>query len=425
MWWWRETLRSLSNNSRRREANGLAARIAVRPSISGVTRKRVIVMGFMAGCPIAGVIWQHIHYIVGLQRLGHEVFYVEDSARLPYDPSSGEITNSYRYACETLARLAAEFGFENRWAFCARYLPDEDCMGLPKARLRDLYAHADAILNVCGTQELNADLAQSERILYVESDPGVEQIKVDQRESAALEYLARHHALFTFGENVGDPSFPVPTHEFRWIATRQPVVTDFWHAATPPDAAAVFTTIANWNTSGLKDIEWRGEKYIWSKSFEFLRFMDAPLRAKEPFEIATTIKDPATAHNFRDHGWRLADPEQLSLDHHQYRDYVRRSKGEFTVAKDQYVRLRTGWFSDRSACYLAAGRPVITQQTGFTRQFGGNRGLFAFETLDEIAEAVRAINADPLLHQRAAFEIAAEYFEATQVLATLLDRAGI
>jgi len=113
------------------------------------------------------------------------------------------------------------------------------------------------------------------------------------------------------------------------------------------------------------------------------------------------------------------------MDHHQYRRYVQQSKGEFTVAKDQYVRLRTGWFSDRSACYLAAGRPVITQQTGFTRRFGGNRGLFAFETGAEIAEAVRAINADRALHERAAFEIAAEYFEATKVLAALLGSAGI
>jgi hypothetical protein len=392
-----------------------------------VNRKRIVVMGFMAGCPIAGVIWQHIHYIAGLQRLGHEVFYVEDSARLPYDPSSGEITNSFRYAVETLRRLAAEFGFEDRWTFCARYLPDEDCIGMPKKMLRDLYAHADAILNVCGTQELNDDLAKSERILYVESDPGVEQIKVDQKEPAALDYLTRHRALFTFGENVGQPSFPVPSHQFRWHPTRQPVVTEFWRdRAAHADPAAVFTTVANWNTSGLKDIEWRGEKYLWSKSLEFLRFIDAPRVAGETFEIATTIKDASTAARFHTHGWRLANPEPLSLDHHQYRDYLQRSKGEFTVAKDQYVRLHTGWFSDRSACYLASGRPVITQETGFTQHFGGDgRGLFAFATREEIAEAVRAINAERALHQRAAFEIAAEYFEATKVLAALLDRAGV
>lgn len=389
-----------------------------------MNRKRIVVMGFMAGCPIAGVVWQHIHYIVGLQRLGHEVFYIEDSARLPYDPQTYEVTNDYTFAAETLRRLAAQFGFEDRWAFCARYLANEDCIGLPKARLVELYRTADAILNVCGAQEMNDDLLQSERILYVESDPGVEQIRVDSGEPGRAEYLARHRSLFTFGENIGRPEFAVPTHQFQWLPTRQPVVTDFWKTETPPPAG-VFTSVANWNTSGIKDIAWRGETYLWSKSLEFLKFIEAPKRAGETFELATTIREAATVEQFRANGWRLARPDEISLRHELYREYLQRSKGEFTVAKDQYVRLRTGWFSDRSACYLAAGRPVITQETGFTRLYGGQRGLFAFNTLDDIAEAVRQVNADYALHSRAAFEIAAEHFEATKVLASLLDRAGV
>ena len=382
-------------------------------------------MGFMASCPIAGVVWQHIHYIVGLQRLGHEVYYIEDSARLPYDPTVFEITNDYGYALKNLARLAAQFGFDHRWAFCARYLPGEPCHGLTMAQVRDLYRTADAILNVCGTQEMNADLLASERILYVESDPGVEQILVDKGDPKPIEYLARHHTLFTFGENIGGPEFPVPLHQFQWLPTRQPVVTDFWKTDAPPPAGAVFTTIANWNTSGLKDLEWRGERYLWSKSLEFLKFIDAPQRAGEPFELATTIRDAATVERFQANGWRLSNPDQISLEHDLYVDFIRGSKGEFTAAKDQYVRLNTGWFSDRTACYLAAGRPAITQETGFTRHYGGGRGLFAFTTIEEIGEAVRAINADYAAHSRAAYEIAAEHFEATKVLASLLDRAGV
>lgn len=388
-------------------------------------RKKVVVMGFMAGCPIAGVIWQHIHYIVGLQRLGHDVYYIEDSARLPYDPSTAEITNDYGYAVATLARLAEEFAFKEHWAFCARYLPSEECIGLPRSRLAELYREADAILNVCGTQELNDDLLQSERILYVESDPGVEQIKVDQGESAALHYLEKHRALFTFGENVGTPDFPVPSHQFQWLPTRQPVVTDLWKTSAAPAEGAVFTSVANWNTSGLKDIAWRGEKYLWSKSLEFLRFLEAPRRAGEMFELATTIGDAAIMQSFFANGWRITRPDELSVAPQLYRDYVRGSKGEFTVAKDQYVRLRTGWFSDRSACYLAAGRPVITQQTGFTENYGGERGLFAFQSIDEIAEAVARINADYQSHSRAAYEIAVAHFEATNVLHSLLERAGV
>ncbi len=382
-------------------------------------------MGFAAGCPIAGVIWQHIHYIVGLQRLGHEVYYIEDSARLPYNPVTYEITDDYSYAAGILDRLAREYGFDGRWSFCARYLPEIPCAGMPLGKVTQLYRDADAILNVCGSQEFNEDLLKSDRILYVESDPGVEQIKVDKGETSTIEYLKAHRALFTFGENIGGPEFPVPLHGFRWLPTRQPVVTDLWKTASPPAPGAVFTSVANWNTSGKKDIEWRGDKYLWSKSLEFLKFIEAPKRAGEEFELATTINDGSLREKFAANGWRFTDPGPMSISYDDYREYLRNSKGEFTAAKDQYVRLRTGWFSDRTACYLASGRPAITQETGFTRHYGGAKGLFAFQTLEEIGEAVRAINADYASHSRAAFEVAKEYFEAEKVLRDLLEKAGV
>src|SRR5207249_9730945 len=176
------------------------------------------------------------------------------------------------YAAETLAKLAAQFGFERRWSYCARFLPAHDCAGLPKKRIAQLYRDADAILNVCGAQEFNDDLLKSDRHIYVESDPGVEQIKIDQGVKSTIDYLSRHHALFTFGENVGTKKFPVPRHGFKWHATRQPIVTHLWKTNRVPKRAAVFTSIANWSTSGLKDITWRGRRYLWSKSREFLRF---------------------------------------------------------------------------------------------------------------------------------------------------------
>jgi hypothetical protein len=212
----------------------------------------------------------------------------------------------------------------------------------------------------------------------------------------------------------------------KWLPTRQPIVTDLWKTVRRPGTAAVFTSVANWSTSGLKDVEWRGEKYLWSKSREFLRFVAAPERADETFELATDIKDDKTREKFLGNGWRFRLPHDLSADYRLYRDYIRRSKGEFTVAKDQYVRLNTGWFSDRSGCYLAAGRPVIIQETGFTKAFGAHRhGLIAFRSLGEIAEAVKEINADYTRHSLAAREIASQFFEAEKVLRSLLERAGI
>ncbi len=388
-------------------------------------KKKIIVMGFMAGCPIAGVVWQHVHYIVGLQRLGHEVYYIEDSARLPYDPVAYEVNESYRYAAKILDQLAREFGFEGRWAYCARYLKTPECAGLPLSKVRELYLEADAILNVCGAQEMNEDLLKSDRMIYVESDPGVEQMKIDNDGGRVPEYLKQHHALFTFGELVGTPDFAVPTHGVRWLPTRQPVVTDFWRTDGAPRPGARFTSVANWNTSGRKDVVWRGSNYLWSKSLEFLKFVEAPVRSGEPFELATEIKDEHALKRFQANQWEFTDPNPISIHMHQYCDYLRGSKGEFTVAKDQYVRLNTGWFSDRTACYLACGRPAITQETLFTKMYGGEKGLLAFKTLDDIAEAVRSINLDYAAHCKAAYEIAAEVFEATKVLDSLLKRAGI
>src|SRR5437588_6093819 len=263
-------------------------------------RKRIVVMGFMGSMPIAGVIWQHVHYVVGLRRLGHDVYYIEDSARLPYDPKKQEITEKFTYASTILARLAREFDFQDRWAFCARYLKGNPTSGLALKKIRQLYRDADAILNICGAQEFNDDLLKSDRLIYVESDPGVEQIKVDKGTRSTIDYLKRHRALFTFGENVGTKKFPVPLHGFKWLPTRQPVVIDLWKTLRLPDRRAFFTSVANWSTSGLKDINWRGKKYLWSKSLEFLKFISAPKKSGEMFELSTNISDRPTREKFED-----------------------------------------------------------------------------------------------------------------------------
>lgn len=390
-----------------------------------MSRKKIVVLGFMGGCPIAGVIWQHIHYIVGLQRLGHEVWYVEDGLRYPYDPEAYTITEDFSYAARTLERLASQYGFENRWCFCARYGEEPKTAGLDIAQLRALYRDCDAALNICGSHDLNDDLLSVRRLIYVESDPGVEQIKIDLGDTAARDYLSHHAVLFTFGEAVGTERFSVPLHGLEWHPTRQPVVTDLWNTGVLPEIGAVYTSICNWSTSGKKDIEWRGSNYLWSKSLEFLKFVEAPRRCGETFELATDIKEEGERQRFLHNEWRLVDPHSLSIDWDRYREYIRGSKGEFTVAKDQYTRLHTGWFSDRSACYLAAGRPVITQETGFTEFYGGDEGLLSFRNMDDIVAAAESVRADYPRHAHAALEIAREYFEAEKVLASLLARAGV
>ena len=391
------------------------------------SKHKIIVLGFMGACPIAGVIWQVIHYIVGLQRLGHDVYYVEDSGRAPYyDPLAYTLTEDTTYAVNVLVRLAGEFGFADKWAFSSRYRTREETLGpLSRAQVNQLYRDADAVLNICGANELHEDVLLSNRLVYVESDPGVEQIRVDRAERATIDFLSHYSALFTFGENIGRPEFSVPLHGLRWLPTRQPIVLDFWKTDDRPASNAVFTSIANLATGNKKDVQWRGETYFWNKLPEFERFLLAPKKAGEDFELAANFPDAELASRFRGAGWRSISPDAMSIDFHDYATYVKSSKGEFTVAKDQYVRLNTGWFSDRSACYLAAGRPVITQQTGFTRLYGGREGLFSFESMDDIVTAVESINADYRHHSCAAEAIAREWFDSNKVLNSMLSRIGL
>jgi hypothetical protein len=200
------------------------------------------------------------------------------------------------------------------------------------------------------------------------------------------------------------------------------VVLDWWENGQQPGKC--FTTIANWRQTG-KDLEWNGKIYIWSKHNEFLKFLGVPGRVGGCLELALSNVDGDAITLLKSHGWRVVDSVALSRDIFSYRDYVQSSRGEFTVAKDQYVRLNSGWFSDRSACYLAAGRPVITQNTGFGTVLPVGEGLFAFDTLEEIVAAFEGIQSDYDRHSRAATTIAQDYFRAETILAKLLQDLGL
>jgi hypothetical protein len=200
------------------------------------------------------------------------------------------------------------------------------------------------------------------------------------------------------------------------------VLLDLWTNSESHGGEA-YTTITTWRNKG-KDIVYLGDTYYWTKDREFENFLDLPLRRNVAFELSTRV-DHDTRSKLHRHRWCLSESVDISTDMVRYRKYIQDSRAEFTVARDQYVRPNTGWFSDRSACYLAAGRPVITQQTGFTDHYGNNGGLFAFKSLGEIAGAVREINADYRQQSRAARAVACEFFEAEKVLRELLDRAGV
>ncbi len=392
-------------------------------------RKKIVVLGFMGSMPVAGVIWQHVHYIVGLQKLGHDVYYIEDTGRYPYDPIAFQPSEDYSYAAKTLKKLSERFGFEGKWGFCARFKDPIEMAGLDWTEMLQLFREADCALNICGSHRVLEEYGVIKNLIYVESDPGVEQIKVDQGDEECIKHLRRHHHLFTFGELIGTEDFPVPLHGMKWMPTRQPVVTEIWstgqanHSFNP--AVKRFTTICNWSTAGHKDIEWRGSSYLWSKATEFMRFVSAPVEAGEEFELATDLKTDEEKGVFERSNWHITSPHDMSMDITTYRDFILNSKAEFTCAKDQYVRLNTGWFSDRSACYLAAGKPVITQETGFSKIYGHGTGLFSFSDIHEIREAVQTINKDYHKQSKAASKLGKQLFEAQVVLTQLLSDAYV
>jgi hypothetical protein len=206
------------------------------------------------------------------------------------------------------------------------------------------------------------------------------------------------------------------------------VVLDWWRPPRRrrPGAGGPlrFTTVANWRQRD-KDVQWQGRRLGWSKHERFELVLDLPRRSRQRFELALAAVDAAALARLGDHGWRVVDAVALSRELGPYRNYVWASSAEFTVAKEQNVRLRSGWFSDRSACYLAAGRPVVTEDTGFDRVLPTGRGLFAFRTVEDVLGAVDAIAGDPAGHAAAAREIAHAHFAAERVLGQLLDRAGV
>ncbi len=384
------------------------------------TKGKIIVFGILFWYPLAGVTYQFLHYLLGLRRLGYDPYYVEDSARWVYDPEINDFNSDPSGNIARVVPVLEAYGFSGHWAFRSHGARDA-CYGISEGELDQLYRDADAFLNVTGAQELRDEHVAIPRRIYVETDPVASQIKVAQGDEKVIAALADHPMHFTFGENLGAPDCGVPVERFRWQPTRQPIALDLWDNELSP--GPVYTTVATWRNKG-NDLVYGDETYYWSKHREFLKILDLPHRSAVPLELAMSITG-TERQLLEEHGWRIRDAARVSGDMDRYGCYIRGSRGEFTVAKDQNIRLRSGWFSDRSACYLAAGRPVVTQETGFSNILPTGRGLFAFKTIDDVLEAFESIENNYPAHCRAARDIAAEYFAADRVLGSLLTRAGL
>jgi hypothetical protein len=385
-----------------------------------MTRRRVLVLHFAGQMPLAGIAWQAMHYVLGLERLGYEAWYIEDGGANPYDPRQNSVVMECDYNVGFVRRMMERYGLGDRWAYWDAI--NDRYHGLSRERVHALYRESDALINLCGATRLRDEHMACPVRIMVDTDPVYEQIKYAKADAASRGYLDAHTHFFTYGENLGAPDCPVPLSGIPWKPTRPPVVLSEWPVdERQPDC---FTTIATWENKG-KNIEFGGDTYVWSKHLNFLRFLDVPRRAGSCFRMAMLPPTPAVEREVTAAGWQLTDPRPVSAGMDEYRDFVRGSRGEFTVAKDIYVRPNSGWFSDRSVCYLAAGRPVVTMRTGFTKFYPAGRGLFEYDSLEEVAAALEAIDRDYPAHSRAARRVAAEFFDSDAVIGRLMKDAGL
>jgi hypothetical protein len=389
-----------------------------------VSRLRLVVLGMMGRSPFAGQTWLYLGWLRGLSRLGHEVWYVEDDESWPYDPVACTATDDCSYAVGHVRRCMERAGLEDRWAF--RFLDGDRTRtwGLTDRELDGLYRTSDAVLNVVGATDMRDVHMEAPRRVYVQTDPVHAELMLARGDAHTRDAFAAHDVILSYGENYGSPDCGVPLGGTSYGRTRQPIDLDLWPMAYDP-AAADFTTIGNYRTDGY-DVEYDGDTYHWSKHHEWERFIDLPQHTEQRFELLLSNISAGDRDRLEGHGWSIGSPAEMSLDvFGAYPEYIRRSRAEFTVAKDQNVRLKSGWFSERDACYLASGKPVVAQDTGFGCVLPTGEGLFAVADAEEAAAAVEAINSDYELHCRAARAIAEEYFDAPTVAARMLEDAGL
>jgi len=377
---------------------------------------RVIVTGVIAQYPLGGVTWDYLQYVLGFALLGHDVYYIEDNDQWPYNPTEDDRIKTCDFNVKNLAQIMRRFGLEDRWAY--RFAWKSRWYGMPAAKREEVIRSADLLVNVSATHERMEDFRKVERRAYIDSDPVFTQVKLARGEKYVRDLIDQHDVVFSFGECLPGAA---PDTGDCWIPTRQPIVIAQWETDVPPRSA--FTTVLTW--VAFKPIEYEGISYG-HKDVELNRFIDLPDRVKPiPLEIAANAGRgwELPRDKLLGHGWKLVDPRAVCPDLDGYRNYIQTSRAEWSVAKNGYVQGQSGWFSCRSACYLAAGRPVVLQETGFSRVLPVGEGILSFTTPEEAAEAIGEIESDYPRHARAARAIAGAYFDSNRVLTDLIERA--
>ena len=384
-------------------------------------KSTIVFAGSVAQKPChGGHTWVFLQYLLGFKRLGWDVLFLdrlepqmcvdEGGAPCPVDDSA-----NLRY----LREVMASFSLDDAYAVAVD--SGERYIGLSREQVRTRVADAATFINVMGFFSDPDVLAAARQRVFLDIDPGFGQM---WRELGWHDPYGGYDRFVSVGERIGEPGCPVPTCGLTWIPTRQPIVLEHWPAAAPSPSGA-FTSIGAWR-GPFAPIEYRGKRYA-LRAHEFRKFLSLPRLTAEPFEVALDIHaaDGEDLKRLAEHGWHLADPRHVAGDPLAYRAYIARSKAEFMVAKNMYVETQSGWFSDRSICYLASGKPVLAQDTGLGGLYPIGEGLLTFRTLEDAVAGVAEICAHYERHARAARHIAETCFDSDAVLGRLIEMLGV
>jgi hypothetical protein len=384
---------------------------------------RILVGGFLGLTPAGGVTWDYIQWPLGFSMLGHEVIYVEDTRLWPVYQQEGP-GNCMGNVSHVRSVMEA-FGLAGCWAY--RDEVSGECYGLTPEQLKNFCRSADVFVNLSCSTYLRDEYRSIPVRALVDSDPMFTQVQycngrsITSSHQGMRDMFEGHTHCFTFGENIGKSDCRIPECGITWHPIRQPICLPYWpiHVLTK-ESPPLFTTVMNWTAT--QDLTFNGETWG-QKNVELMRFLDVPNRAEGihlAIAVGQTTGCPFPAALFRQHGWTVLNPNESTPDWNSYRAFLASSFGEFSVAKETYTKARAGWFSCRSACYLASGRPVVAQETGWSAYIPTGVGLFTFSDTATAVDALVQARSDPGRHSRAARKIAEEFFSSDKVLRRML-----
>lgn len=376
---------------------------------------KIIVSGAIGRCCVGGHAWIYMQYLAGLRDLGHDVYYLEDcgDGSWVYNWDTGETTTDLDYPAAYITDCLETLGLGSKWIYRA----GERSMGLSVDEFAEICGETDLlIMHSVPITRWRPEYGRAARRTFIDVDPGFTQILLENGDEDLSSSLSQCERVFTIGQRFGERDCTAPLAGREWLKTRPPVHLPSWPVAEE-GSSVNFTSVMQWR--GFKDVTYAGE-FFGQKDREFPNFVDLPQHTTQPLLIGVTGAPPESLSSY---GWIAVAGDEPSRTPWSYRDFIRESRAEFGIAKHGYVKMRGGWFSDRSVCYLASGRPVLLQETGQSDWLPTGSGLITFRDKAEAVAGIDAINSDYAVHRAGARNLAEQYFATDIVLTPLLEEA--